>query len=118
MIAGSLVFLLVSSFIKQRHPEREVTVAIPVAGANETDKAVVSSETEVELEEAEVELKETEVELEEAEETEDIGGAAEEDSESDLTAVTAVADTAEGDQTAEDDKADENDQTDDDKPLD
>lgn len=118
MIAGSLVFLLVSSFIKQRHPEREVTVAIPVTRANETDKAVVLSETEVELEEAEVELKETEVELEEAEETEDIGGAAEEDSESDLTAVTAVADTAEDDQTTDVDQTDENDQIDDDKPLD
>ncbi len=117
MIAGSLVFLLVSSFIKQRHPEREVTVAIPVADANKIDKAAALSEAEIELEE-------DEVELEEAEETEDIGAAEKEGSESALTAVTAVADTAEGDQTADDDQTDydgqtgENDRTDEDGSLD
>ncbi len=111
MVAGSLIFLLASGFIKQRHPEREVTVAIPVVEAAEIDSAVTSSESANSLEEAidntvdspeeKIGSEETE-EIEDTEETEDTGVAEKADSESALTEIAAAVETAEDDQTDED----------------
>lgn len=109
MVAGSLIFLLVSGFIKQRHPEREITVAIPVVEADEIDSVVTLSEPENGCEEAvdsTVDSPEAKIGSEETEgieETNNTEVAEKADSESALTGTAAAVETAGDDQTDEED---------------
>jgi phosphatidylglycerol:prolipoprotein diacylglycerol transferase len=109
MVAGSLIFLLASGFIKQRHPEREVTVAIPVVEEDEIDSVVTSSESANGFEEAidntddSPAAKTGSEETEKIEETDGTGVAEKANPESALTGMAAAVETAENDQTDEDD---------------